>query len=264
MQIKQLILLFSCLAMTAACQHQLPVAALSPSGDQTEAAIRFDWGRPLAISDEFNTYTGRPDPAKWSDPGNWGADGCGAGHAGHGRRCSKNSVVNHGIMTMTGDPNGDTGWLKLNLDQQYGRYEARIRSYNVGTSGNEYHPLLLIWPTSEQRVQDGEYDFLENGAPGEPCAEAFIHYPGETPKAKEHAVESNCVAPMSEWHNVAFEWTPSGLKGFINGNEWFSFDEADIAAMPSGHLNIQLDNFYGSGMRQAKLEVDWVRVYARD
>jgi hypothetical protein len=32
--------------------------------------------------------------------------------------------------------------------------------------------------------------------------------------------------------------------------------------MPSGHLNIQLDNFTGAGgLRPAVFEVDWVRVY---
>ena len=76
------------------------------------AAVRFAWGDPLPISDEFNDYTGRPNPSKWSDPSAWGPDGCGRGHSGNGRRCSKNSVVADGILTMTGESNGDTGWLR--------------------------------------------------------------------------------------------------------------------------------------------------------
>ena len=223
------------------------------------AAVRFAWGDPLPISDEFNDYTGRPNPSKWSDPSAWGPDGCGRGHSGNGRRCSKNSVVADGILTMTGESNGDTGWLRQKLDTRYGRWEARVRSYNVGSSGEQYHPLLLIWPTSEQRVQDGEYDWLENNTAGAACAEAFLHYPGETPKVQEHAEETACGAALSEWHNIAFEWTPAAVKGFIDGVEWFSYSEADITAMPSGHLNIQLDNF--NSTRATRFEVDWVRTY---
>jgi hypothetical protein len=235
----------------------LAFAQITPEGET--AAARYQWGAPLPISDEFDDYSGRPDPAKWSDPTNWGPDGCGAGHAGNGRRCAKNSVVANGILVMTGAADGDTGWLKQKLDRQYGRWEARVRSYNVGSSGREYHPLLLIWPESEQRVQDGEYDWLENSTVGSACAEAFLHYPGETPRVQEHAEETGCGASLSDWHNVAFEWTAVALKGYINGVEWFSFGEADIAAMPSGHLNIQLDNFKST--REAKFEVDWVRTY---
>jgi hypothetical protein len=60
---------------------------------------------------------------------------------------------------------------------------------------------------------------------------------------------------------VAFQWTKDGPTGYLNGSEWFHRSEADIAAMPKGHLNIQLDNFHGFGMRPARFEVDWVRYY---
>jgi hypothetical protein len=33
--------------------------------------------------------------------------------------------------------------------------------------------------------------------------------------------------------------------------------------MPSGHINIQLDNFTGSGLQPAKFEVDWFRAYPK-
>lgn len=224
-----------------------------PPAQGITAAERFGWGTPIAAaSDEFN-YTGAPDPSKWSLYS-------GPGHAGNGRRVADNNTVQNGFLRQTGEANGDSAGMASRFDQQYGRWEARVRSQGTGT-GDTYHVLMIIWPDSDQRVAHGEYDFLENDVPGQDCAEAFLHYPGETPKVQEHARETNCGAPMSEWHNVAFEWTPQHLKGFIDGKEWFSFSEADIAGMPSGHLTIQLDNFYGSGMQPATYEVDWVRTY---
>jgi hypothetical protein len=69
--------------------------------------------------------------------------------------------------------------------------------------------------------------------------------------------------------NFAFEWTSAGLVGYVDGVEWFRLsggansDRGNIQDMPSGHLNIQLDNFTGSsGLRPAVFEVDWVRLYA--
>lgn len=224
------------------------------------AAQRLGLGTPT-LRDEFS-YIGAPNPSLWTTPLRWGADGCGPGHAGNGRRCDSASRVDGTKLVMTGSPNGDTGWLKLNREAKYGVYEARVRSYNVGTAGSQYHPLLLLWPTSGKRVQDGEYDFMENGAPGEQCIKAFMHYPGETPKKQDSFQDCNVPGGLDEFHNVALAWTSTGLTGYIDGRQWFHTNNADIAAMPSGHLNIQLDNFYGAGMRESRLEVDWVRYYA--
>ncbi|MBP2370210.1 glycoside hydrolase family 16 protein [Pseudonocardia parietis] len=225
-----------------------------PAGDGTEAAVVHGWGTPLAASDEFN-YSGAPDPGKWGVYN-------GPGHDGNGTRDPNRVTVDGNKLVMTGLANGASAGMASQFDQQYGRWEARVRSFNTGPSGNQYHPLLIIWPESNQWPAHGEYDFLENGAPGEQCAEAFLHYPGHTPIRQEHAVETNCGAPLSEWHNVALEWDAGSLTGYIDGKQWFDFGAHDITAMPSGHLAIQLDNFFGGNMTPATYEIDWVRIYA--
>lgn len=225
-----------------------------PAGGGDTAAARFGWGTPIAAgSDEFN-YVGAPNPAKWGLYN-------GPGHAGNGKRVAGRNNVDGSKLIQTGLANGDSAGMAAKFNQRYGRWEARVRSFNTGASGKQYHPLLIIWPESNRWPDHGEYDFLENGAPGMQCAEAFLHYPGHTPKRQEYAKETNCGAPLSEWHNVALEWTPAALTGFIDGKQWFRFGAHDITAMPSGHLTIQLDNFHGAGMRPASYEVDWVRTY---
>jgi hypothetical protein len=242
--------------------------------DSTSAAEALDWGPPLADrSDEFDygseTEPAVPDQAKWSLAGG-GVDQCWPGHAGNGRRCDKNTRVVGGVLRMVGESNGDSGWLASEFGRQYGRWEARVRSTNTAESnGRQYHPLLIIWPDSDQWPEDGEYDYLENGSPGEDCAEAFIHYPHDPGDVQqEHAEETDCGAPLSEWHNVAFEWAPTHVAGFIDGQEWFRYSGGEsstrkcIQCMPSGHQTIQLDNFYGSDLTPATYEVDWYREYA--
>ena len=243
----------------------------APSG--ATAAERFNWGTPLPASDEFNygspTQPAVPDQTKWSLAGG-GVNQCWPGHAGNGQRCDANTRVLGGVLRMTGAANGDSGWLGSRTGRQYGRWESRVRSTNTAASnGRQYHPLLIIWPDSNRWPEDGEYDYLENGAPGESCAEAFLHYP-HNPGAvqQEFARETNCGASLTEWHNVAFEWTPTHVAGFIDGQEWFRFSGGAtstrrcIQCMPSGHLTIQLDNFFGTNMTAATYEVDWHREYS--
>lgn len=230
------------------------------------AAERYGWGDPLPASDEFD-YDGPPDPQKWKHAGE-----CWPGHDGNGGRCASRSTVDGEKLVQTGLADGDSAWIGSTFNQQYGRWEARVRSEGTGPdNGRQYHPLLIIWPQSDQWPEDGEYDFLENGAPGEQCAEAFIHYPhGRGSIQQEFVRESDCGAPLTEWHNVAIEWTPDHIKGFIDGAEWFSFsggaqgNRRNIQDMPSGHLTIQLDNFFGGDMQPATYEVDWVRIYDLD
>ena len=249
--------------VTAPGRGPEPEPTTPPAAGDT-AAARFGWGTPR-IDEQFN-YVGAPNSAIWHQAGE-----CWPGHAGNGKRCASNSRVDGQKLVQTGEANGDSGWIAQKFGQQYGRWEARVRSSDTGSNAFRYHPLLIIWPDSNRWPQDGEYDFLENGIPGAACAETFIHYPHPgMPVQQEFKRETNCGAPLSEWHNVAFEWTPNHVKGFIDGREWFSFSggagpggRSAIQAMPSGHLTIQLDAFHGTGpYRPASYEVDWVKTYA--
>ncbi|MFE6776681.1 glycoside hydrolase family 16 protein [Streptomyces sp. NPDC057702] len=236
------------------------------------AAERGGWGDPLAKwSDEFDYGSASkpavPDQAKWELAGG-GVNKCWPGHAGNGERCDKNTRVLGGVLRLSGDKDGDSGWLGSLHGQRYGRWEARVRSHGVGeNNGRQYHPLLILWPDSGDWPEDGEYDYLENGAPGEKCAEAFIHYPHDADVPVQQKFAQKCGVDLSRWHNIAVEWTPDHVRGFVDGVQWYSFsgganaDRQCIQCAPSMHQTIQLDNFYGSGLQRAVYEVDWARVY---
>ncbi|MFI5841758.1 glycoside hydrolase family 16 protein [Catenuloplanes sp. NPDC051500] len=253
-----------------ACDYQ-PVSPATPppttpppTGADT-AAARYGWGTPLPASDEFDygsvAAPAQPDATKWTHAGSE-ASGCWPGHNGNGRRCEENSRVLGGIMRMTGESGGDSGLLGSRFAQRYGRWEVRARSQGTSAdNGRQFHPVLLLWPDNEQWPEGAEYDYLENSAPGEQCAGAFLHYPNHQPKVQEQA--EKCGVDLSGWHNFAFEWTPDHVKGFIDGTEWFVFSADCIQCAPGPMFQtIQLDNFYGDDLQSAVFEVDWARVYA--
>lgn len=238
--------------------------------DMTQAAIRHGWGTPLPSSDEFN-YVGPPNSTKWKLPGaDW------AGHAGNGRRRPERTTVDGSKLVMTGLANGDSGWCQHRLDQQYVRWEARIRCYqgapSVGepdatSNGNDYHCLLLIWPESNDWPEDGEYDFYELGVPGQNSLEAYMHYPHDPDVSVQQQHFEKAGVDTSQWHNIALEWTSTGTRGYLDGVQWFSASggassvRRNMQDMPAGHLVIQCDNFDGTDQTPATIEVEWMRVY---
>lgn len=234
-----------------------------PTGGAT-AAERFGWGQPHPISDTFPA-DGRPDPTKWILPGPGGWEG----HNGNGRRMPENVFVKDGMMVLRGDANGNTGWIRQRMPTRFGRWEIRSRSRNTGNSGGLYHPLHLIWPSSERWPEDGELDFLEYNNPDSQEASAWLHYPHRSGIAIQQEGPFRKSCDMTQWHHFAFEWHPGGVRAWIDAEPWYELTNGggpngrrNIQDMPLGSLTIQLDNFTGDGgLRPALFEVDSVKFY---
>ena len=130
-----------------------------------------------------------------------------------------------------------------------------------------YHPVLIIWPADDNWPGNGEYDFLENGEPGMQAAGAFLHYPSLD--GADHQIDvADKTCDLREFHNFAFEWSATGLKGWIDGVAWFTHsggaasDRKNIQAMTGGQLTVQLDAFQATGCLASTFELEWVRIYA--
>jgi hypothetical protein len=242
----------------SAASNSITVAA------STEAAVLYSWGTPLASSDELN-YTGTPNSSKWGSPYN------GPGHDGNGTRTPDAIEMTGSGMRIHGYADGRQGGIAHSLNQQYGKWEVRARTGFVGSSGDAYHAVLIIWPQSEQWPQDGEYDFFEVTM-GQTGAAAFMHYPHDPGTVQQIGYTKSDV-DITQYHNYAFEWTSAGLIGYIDGVQWFTASggsrttptpaRRNIQTMPSGHLTMQVDMFSptGTAMREGYLDVDWVRIY---
>ncbi|MGC0236687.1 family 16 glycosylhydrolase [Arthrobacter sp. SD76] len=68
---------------------------------------------------------------------------------------------------------------------------------------------------------------------------------------------------VTQFHNYAVDWSPTGIVGYVDGVEWFR--DTDPAHQPPGsmHQTLQLDWFPDSTADGVgEMRVDWIWVYA--
>ncbi|GAA4689025.1 hypothetical protein GCM10023215_26480 [Pseudonocardia yuanmonensis] len=210
------------------------------AGDGSTAAGRLGW-TPTG-GDEFSGGLGK-----------WGLYD-GAGHGGNGRRTPDAVSTSGGILTIRGDSNGNTGGMAYNESRQYGRYEMRAK-FPAGDS--QYHPVLILWPSDVEWPRGGEIDFAETDSASDGVS-FFLHY-----GADNNQRSASRKIDITQWHNYAVEWTPNGITGYLDGQQWFS--STDPGTLPPGkmHPTIQLDYFPDGGSpRPTEMQVDWMRIYS--
>jgi hypothetical protein len=218
--------------------------------DGTQAAIVRNWGAVID-GDEFS-YTGRPG-------GKWGLYD-GAGHDGNGRRSPDAFSVHDGIMTIHGE-NGTTGGTAFARGEMGYRVECRVRVYKTGDGGDRFHPVLILWPDSDQWPAGAEYDFFETDE-GTGTYTGYLHLPNHEPYRQDQIPERQL--DLENWHNYACEWDPSAeiLRCFLDGEMTYE-GRGRVAQAPGPmHLTIQLDNF-GGDPRPCNMDIAWVRIYQR-
>lgn len=222
--------------------------------DGTQAAILNGWGA-VTYGDEFvgNTI----DTAKWGLYN-------GAGHSGNGTRRPAAYSQHDGMLTCTGDNNDQSGGAALKVGRGYGiRLECRVRVYRDGDSPgrtDRYHPVLILWPDSDQWPEGAEYDFFETDE-GDGEYALFMHLPNHQPYRQDHYSEK---FDPTQWFNAAVEWNPKAqtLKTWVNGRLIYNGKGRVAQAPGSMHLTFQLDHF-GGKPRRAKFDMMWVRGYAK-
>jgi beta-glucanase (GH16 family) len=212
-------------------------------GADTSAATKYGWGSPNRV-DEFDNGLGL----------DWDVYD-GEGHDGQGRRTPDAVSVKDGIMTITGNANGDTAGLAWNPGQKYGRWEGRVRA-PVGDS--TYNALMLLWPDAENWPVGGEVDFMEMSDDKRQSTDMFLHY-GANNDQEQGSVDIDAT----QWHDWAVEWTPTSITAFVDGKEWWKTTKVDILPPGPMHLCIQLDWFpEGRGdVTPTRMEVAWVKQY---
>ena len=222
------------------------------TGDGVQAAVTQNWGA-ITGGDEFDK-PGTPDPKLWSMYD-------GPGHDGNGIRTPSAFSVANSILTNHGDANGNTGGMAWQGgSSKTFRVEARMRLYNVGTgSGSQYHPVLIMWPDSDEWPQGGEDDYAETDI-GSGQMEVFIHWPGNDGSAQSSASKK---LDITQWHNYAVERSAAAVTGWIDGEQWFRFTGQVLPIPGPMHATIQLDCFDSKAkMQPANQDVDWIRFYA--
>ncbi len=224
-------------------------AGNAAADDGTQAAVVHGWGSVVA-GDEFDGTT--------VDTGKWGLYD-GPGHAGNGRRLPSQITEGGGHLTITGTPDGDSGGMAWLEGQTHGRWEARMRVAQDDAGGHPYHPVLILWPDSDQWPAGGEFDYAESDA-GSSEMDAFLHYPDGSSDGAQEGFSTS--VDLTQWHNYAIEWTGDHVTGYLDGQQWFTTSDDFIQPPGPMHQTIQLDDFFSDGgLNRATMDVDWVRMY---
>lgn len=228
-----------------------------PAGSGDTAAQRFGWGTPIAAgSDEFNG-TGRPDATKWNLP-----NGCFAGHAGQGRRCADNSTVGGGVLTQTGEANGDTGWMQSKHNSYRGRWETRMRVDPSARNAN-YNMVALLWPVAEDFPVGGEVDYAETKSTASNIS-FFLHFGASNSQTGGGSSEGGRkTIDITQYHNYATQWDGNCVTGYVDGERWFQDCNQSHLPPRAMKMALQTDFFPGNGPTgEARVQADWHRFYA--
>ncbi len=209
-----------------------------------------------AVNNELQTYP---------DKGFRGTDTVTAIHDGTLKiiaRKSGNDIISARINTIE-------AWT-------YGYFEARLRV----PGGRGTWPAFWMMPENFQHWPlDGEIDIMEYGGhqpnvvPSTVHTESYNHMIG-TQKGASITIQN----AETEFHIYAVEWTADYIKGFVDGEEYFHFDndgEGNKETWPFNvpfylKLNLAWGGDWGGaddGVDETKLpatyEIDYVRVYQK-
>lgn len=237
--------LLAALGIAVAVAVPVPCPRVS-TGHETSAAALHGWGEPTRVDEFDGTALGEE----------WGVYD-GPGHAGNGRRTPDAVSVADGMLTITGNPKGDTAGMEWGGGQRYGRWEGRVKA---PASDPTYNALLLLWPDAEDFPVGGEIDFMEMMDHTRQKTHVFLHY-GKSNKT----ISGSVVADATQWHNWAVEWTPTHIATYLDGTQWWRTERTEIFPPRPMHLCVQLDWFPGDGddpVRTSTMHVDWVKQYA--
>jgi hypothetical protein len=211
------------------------------------AAQVHGWGNPTAAS-EFGSAGALDGWTIYND----------VGHEGNGRRTPAAVKVNDGTLTITGDPAGNSAGMAWWPGRQFGRWEVCAKA-PAGSA--DYHPVLLLWPDSNNWPADGEIDFMEIMDPTRQVVTATSHHivPFDPTTTWGPEDQASIAIDATRWHSWAVDWAPGRITGFVDGVQWFEVTSNVPTA--SMHLCIQLDNFGGDISQGGQLLVNWARQY---
>lgn len=218
----------------------------------TEAAVQNGW--TLIAHDEFDGDA--LDEDTWSAYSGRTTDDV-------GQHDPDNITVSDGTVKLTSRDGETSAGMSWEDGQQYGRWEARVRSQ----AGNGYGPVMLLWPDSEEWPEDGEIDMMEIPKGDRTKAYFTVHW-GEDNEQDS----ASATGDFTQWHNFAVEWTPDHIIGYLDGVEFYRNEDSD--ANPPGPMHFVLQQDIGpygtdwipapdaSTPSEVTFECDWVRIYA--
>lgn len=166
------------------------------------------------------------------------------------------------------------GWISTygRWSQQYGRFEARMRSQETSVAG--LHEAFWLWPdirfsSDADWPNSGEIDIAETYSAYPDLVVPFLHYSADS-RGPVPGLNTawNCRATRGEWHTYALEWTADRLEVFVDGRSCL-VNTSGASSFRKPFI-INLSQLLGAGPNlwtggvplPATMEVDWVKAWS--
>ncbi|MFT5165439.1 MAG: beta-glucanase (GH16 family) [Saprospiraceae bacterium] len=260
-------------------KHQLTPKTLTQKTDGK------DW--KVVWSDEFDGE-GLPDTSKWTyDIGDWGWGNNELQYYTENR--GENARQENGNLIIEARKNDwDQEWTSARLTTRgkvtflYGKIEFKANvprergNWAAGWTLGDSYVDELSWPYC------GEIDIMESvgyevdDKSGDGIAHCTVHTPAYYFKINNQISSVKDILKIAgEFHTYSVEWTPTEIKGFVDGKEYYLYDKiADEREWPFAQpqniiLNLAMGGGWGGaqGMDESvtaqQLIIDYVRVYER-
>jgi len=170
----------------------------------------------------------------------------------------KSEVRNqHGMLTLEAPASGgDTIARLIGRGRQYGRWEARVRGRNYGTSGTPYRAVWELTPTKDYRC----------GARGIVLSD----YPLGTNRSTMHVrnlpnLDYTVSKPMSlsdnQFHTYAIEVTSDHISWFVDTRVIRTERRSTARTGATYDARFRLVARPGAKMIPGRMQMDWVRYY---
>ncbi len=235
-------------------------------------------GYTLVWNDEFND--GSKPSAEWfyeTGGGGWGNNELQTYVSGD-KDGDQLAAVKDGILRLTAKKiNGTVYSIRMNTNKSwtYGYFEARLKL----TKGKGTWPAFWMMPKNYKAwPDDGEIDIMEHVGYDPNRVHASIHT-----KAYNHAINTQKTAQklvptaQDEFHIYAVEWTADFIKGYIDGEVYFTFQNDKAGNKDTWPFNapfyLKLNLAWGGNwggaqgidesVLPATYEIDYVRVFQK-
>ncbi|HET6165731.1 MAG TPA: glycoside hydrolase family 16 protein [Marmoricola sp.] len=126
------------------------------------------------------------------------------------------------------------------FSQQYGRFEARMKTTAASTTG--LHEAFWLWPDDRYSTinwpDSGEIDVAETFSAHPTTAGSYLHYDSDQSSLLLTSNAMNCAASRGVWNTFAVEWGPSRIETFVNGKSCLVNTSADPAFQKRYIINL--------------------------
>jgi beta-glucanase (GH16 family) len=156
------------------------------------------------------------------------------------------------------------------FSQQYGRFEARIRTTAADSPG--LHEAFWLWPDDRYSTIDwpgsGEIDVAESFSAYPSITGSYLHYSADSQGLLAGVNAANCAADRGVWNTYTMDWSPTRIETFVNGRSCLVNTSADPAFQKRYIIN--LTQAIGGGTWNqltdgtpipATMQVDYVHVW---